>query len=81
MADDEAVISITVFAPSAFCQVALSDPRKISPRLCPQSHFRSYWLTAKNKPEPAPRGWREEGRAQVRRIRYGGLQKTRIYRG
>jgi hypothetical protein len=35
LAGDEAVISITVFAPSGFCQVALSDPRKISPRLCP----------------------------------------------
>ena len=35
LADGEAVISITVFAPSAFCEIALSDPRKISPGLCP----------------------------------------------
>jgi hypothetical protein len=34
-AADEAVISITIFAPEGFCQIALSDPRSISPRLCP----------------------------------------------
>ena len=34
-AADEAVISITIFAPEGFCQIALSDPRRISPRLCP----------------------------------------------
>lgn len=28
------VIAISIFAPSAFCQVALSDPRKLSPALC-----------------------------------------------
>jgi len=33
-AGDETLMSITVFAPSAFCEIALSDPRKISPRLC-----------------------------------------------
>jgi hypothetical protein len=33
-APNEVVITISIFAPSTFCQVALSDPRKISPELC-----------------------------------------------